>query len=74
LGKPFFFSCLYGWGIPLIIVVIGQILQHSDVPDYIIKPGLNSGLFCWFNRKLKTQLSYFYHLISSCNKEKQLFI
>jgi hypothetical protein len=52
LGKQFFYSSLYGWGIPFIVVVVGQILQHSDVPDDIIKPGLPSKLYCWFNRKL----------------------
>ncbi|EFX83093.1 hypothetical protein DAPPUDRAFT_240559 [Daphnia pulex] len=51
LGEQFFYSSLYGWGIPLIVVVVGQILQHSDVPDDIIKSGLASKLYCWFNHK-----------------------
>ncbi|XP_046439771.1 G-protein coupled receptor Mth2-like isoform X5 [Daphnia pulex] len=51
LGEQFFYSSLYGWGIPFIVVVVGQILQHSDVPDDIIKPGLASKLYCWFNHK-----------------------
>ncbi|EFX83091.1 hypothetical protein DAPPUDRAFT_240561 [Daphnia pulex] len=51
LGKQFFYSSLYGWGIPFVFVVVGQILQHSDVPDDIIKPGLASKLYCWFNHK-----------------------
>jgi hypothetical protein len=53
-GKQFFYSSVYGWGIPLVIVVVGQIVQNCDVPDYIIKPGLASKMYCWFDRKLNT--------------------
>ncbi|XP_046636275.1 probable G-protein coupled receptor Mth-like 3 isoform X1 [Daphnia pulicaria] len=61
LSKQFFYSSLYGWGIPFIVVVVGQILQHSDVPDDIIKPGLASKLYCWFNHKHRGPLiSYLY--------------
>ncbi|EFX83096.1 hypothetical protein DAPPUDRAFT_240555 [Daphnia pulex] len=61
LGKQFFYSSLYGWGIPFIVVVVGQILQHSDVPDDIIKPGLASKLYCWFNHKHRGPLiAYLY--------------
>jgi hypothetical protein len=63
LGKQFFYSSLYGWGIPFVIVGVGQILQHSDVPDDIIKPGLASKLYCWFNRKLYTHnFNHIFHL------------
>ncbi|XP_046439755.1 G-protein coupled receptor Mth2-like [Daphnia pulex] len=50
-GKQFFYSSVYGWGIPLVIVVVGQIVQNCDVPDYIIKPGLASKMYCWFDRE-----------------------
>ncbi|EFX83019.1 hypothetical protein DAPPUDRAFT_316132 [Daphnia pulex] len=60
-GKPFFYSSLYGWGIPLVIVVVGQIVQHSDVPDYVIKPRLPSEMYCWFDHKYRgSVIAYLY--------------
>ncbi|XP_046439774.1 G-protein coupled receptor Mth2-like [Daphnia pulex] len=61
-SKRFFYSSVYGWGIPLVIVVVGQILQHCDVPDYIVKPGFASDeLYCWFDRNDREPLiAYLY--------------
>nr|CAH0112502.1 unnamed protein product [Daphnia galeata] len=60
-GHQFLYYSIYGWGIPFIVVVVGQILQHSDVPDCIIKPGFNSKSFCWFNHKHRGPLiAYLY--------------
>ena len=51
LGRPFLFYSVYGWGVPLSIVVVGQILQHVDnLSDHVVTPGF--GIYsCWFNGK-----------------------
>ena len=50
LGATFIFYSLYAWGIPLVIVVVGQILDNlPNVPNYISKPGFGMGS-CWFPR------------------------
>ncbi|XP_046439770.1 probable G-protein coupled receptor Mth-like 3 isoform X4 [Daphnia pulex] len=60
LGKQFFYSSVYGWGIPFIVVTVGQILQHSEMPD-IIKPGLASKLYCGLNDKRRRAfIAYLY--------------
>ncbi len=51
LGLTFALYSSYGWGVPFIVVVIGQIFDHiKQLPNYIIRPnfGLRS---CWFGSK-----------------------
>ena len=47
LGRRFIFYSIYAWCVPFLIVIIGQILDNTNSPDYIIKPGFG-GLKCWF--------------------------
>ena len=44
------FYSIYAWGVPLIIVIIGQILDNnSDLPSNIVKPGFGIKQ-CWFGK------------------------
>ena len=50
LGATFIFYSLYAWGLPFIIVLVGQILDNiPNVPDHISKPGFGEE-FCRFHR------------------------
>ena len=52
LGKQFIFYSIYGWGVPLSIVLVGQFLQNiPNLSIYVITPGFGVRS-CWFNRKL----------------------
>ena len=55
LGRPFLFYSVYGWGVPLSIVVVGQILQHVGnlltFVDHVVTPGFGIDT-CWFNGTL----------------------
>jgi hypothetical protein len=51
LGRRFMFYSIYGWGVPFVIVIIGQILDNVEgLPENTIKPqfGVES---CWFCKK-----------------------
>lgn len=51
LGGRFVYYSLYGWGVPLVIVGIGQVLDNiKNLPSYIIKPNLGVWT-CWFYSK-----------------------
>ena len=47
LGFRFLVYSIYAWGVPTLIVSIGQILDNTNVPHYIIKPNFGV-LHCWF--------------------------
>lgn len=51
LGLTFALYSTYGWGVPFIVVVIGQIFDHmKHLPNNLITP--NFGLDkCWFGSK-----------------------
>lgn len=39
---------VYAWGVPVLIVTVGQILDHwPDLPDYIVTPNLGQ-TNAWF--------------------------
>lgn len=59
LGLTFILYSLYGWGVPLVIVVVGQILDNMrNLPVVIVKP--NFGLHkCWFGCKTEKQITEF---------------
>lgn len=48
LGCHFLIYSIYAWGVPTLIVAVGQILDYApNLPDSIIKP--NFGVtHCWF--------------------------
>lgn len=53
MGKRLFFYSIYAWGVPLLIVMTGQILQNVDeLPSNIITPGLGLKK-CWFGKRSK---------------------
>jgi hypothetical protein len=50
LGRRFFFYSGYAWGVPLFIVIIGQILDNgSNLPSNVLKPGFGIK-YCWFGK------------------------
>jgi len=60
LGFRFFVYSLYAWGVPIIIVLIGQILDHtSNLPESIIKPNFGNPR-CWFEDKARSLMAYVY--------------
>ena len=49
LTKRFIFYSLYAWGVPLVIVATGQILEKKKTADSnFITPGFGT-LKCWFS-------------------------
>ena len=51
MGTRLCFYFTYAWGVPLLIVITGQILDNvNDLPSHIIKPGFGK-YRCWFERK-----------------------
>lgn len=56
LTKRFIYYSLYAWGVPLVIVLIGQILERKKTPDStFVTPGF--GTFkCWFSGEFRRQL------------------
>merc|ERR1740128_1413470 len=60
LGLRFVVYSIYAWGVPTLIVLIGQILDNSpDLPDYIVKPNFGKPR-CWFEDDPKSLMSYLY--------------
>lgn len=57
LGRKFAFYSIYAWGVPLFIVVFGQILEQlPNLPRNIVKPDF--GRFkCWFTGTSISNLS-----------------
>lgn len=56
LGRRFIWYSVYAWGLPLVIVAVGQILDN--VPTTILRP--NFGVVkCWFADRM-SMLAYFY--------------
>merc|ERR1712136_696738 len=48
LGSRFVMYSIYAWGVPTLIVAVGQILDYSpNLPDSIIKPSFGV-THCWF--------------------------
>jgi len=59
LGSRFVFYSIYAWGVPTLIVVIGQILDNSpNVPNNILKPEFGVTR-CWFKDDNST-IAYLY--------------
>lgn len=50
VSKRFVHYSLFGWGLPLAIVIFGQILDNvvDDLPENVIVPGFAVDR-CWFN-------------------------
>jgi hypothetical protein len=64
LGRRFIFYSLYAWGVPFIIVLVGQILDNiKNLPPNIVKPGFGQ-LKCWFLSKFIK-----FYLLSFLKKE-----
>jgi len=59
LGFRFLMYSLYAWGVPTLIVSVGQILDNvANVPENIIKPDF--GVYsCWFG-DASAQMAYLY--------------
>lgn len=52
LGRRIIFYSIYAWGVPFIIVLVGQILDHvKNLPQHIVTPGFGE-VKCWFFGKL----------------------
>ena len=50
VGKRLFFYSMFAWGVPLLIVITGQILQNVDeLPSNIVTPGFGLKK-CWFGK------------------------
>ena len=49
IDRSFIFYSIYAWGVPFVMVLVGQILDHlkDDLPSNIIKPDFGV-LKCWF--------------------------
>ena len=51
LGRRIIFYSIYAWGVPFVIVLVGQILDHVNVASHVVKP--NFGVVkCWFSGTL----------------------
>ena len=51
LIRRFLFYSAYGWGVPSVIVLVGQILQNvGNFSDYVVTPGFGIET-CWFYGK-----------------------
>ncbi|KAI9557713.1 hypothetical protein GHT06_017542 [Daphnia sinensis] len=51
LGRRIIFYSIYAWGVPFIIVLVGQILDHvKNLPQHIVTPGFGE-VKCWFFEK-----------------------
>lgn len=59
LGKIFVYYSLYGWGLPGVITLLGQLFDHiEDLPDYVIRPQF--GVWsCWFFCNIKLIIKLF---------------
>ncbi len=52
MGKRLLSYSIYAWGVPLSIVIIGQILDNiKDLSPHIVKPGFGIKQ-CWFGKSL----------------------
>jgi hypothetical protein len=48
LGRRIIFYSIYAWGVPFIIVLVGQVLDHlKNLPQHIVTPGFGE-VKCWF--------------------------
>lgn len=60
--RRFFLYSLYAWGVPAIIVIVGQILDNvRGLPDWVVKPQFGL-LKCFFSGKTRNQFNF--HLIN----------
>ncbi|XP_057366331.1 LOW QUALITY PROTEIN: G-protein coupled receptor Mth2-like [Daphnia carinata] len=51
LGRRIIFYSIYAWGVPFIIVLVGQVLDHvKNLPQHIVTPGFGE-VKCWFFEK-----------------------
>ena len=51
MGRRLFFYSIYAWGVPLLIVIIGQIMDNAkNLPSNIVKPEFGM-LSCWFGKE-----------------------
>lgn len=48
LGRYFLFASIYAWGVPFVIVLVGQILDNTiNQPSHVVVPQFGV-LHCWF--------------------------
>ena len=59
LGVRFVMYSLYAWVVPFLIVLLGQILERSQLPEYIIRPRFGK-IKCWFSGASKSPRRHFY--------------
>ena len=49
IGRRFAWYSLYAWGMPLVVVVVGQVLDHlPDLSDRVVRPEFGVKK-CWFH-------------------------
>lgn len=70
LGPRFVVYSIYAWGVPTLIVLIGQILDNSaDLPNNIVKPNFGKPR-CWFEGEFSVSSAKVYQVANRFDRFK----